>query len=127
MIAGFGEMDSPDVRIVSLAGESTRRQVMDNTSVQVSPDPFDSIELLAQTVAHLALQLTIAQIQLRALGTVLEHNQLVESDAVLDATSQIARENAGRFLSENLGPALADMVDVSDLERQIVAFLSSAA
>jgi hypothetical protein len=124
MIAGFGEMVSPDMRIVSLAGVSTRRQVMDDTSVQVSPDPFESIESLAQTVAHLALQLTIAQIQMRALGTVLERENLVGSAAVFDATSRIARESAGRFLSENLGPALADMIDVSDLERQIVAFLS---
>lgn len=98
---------------------------MNDTSVHVSHDPFDAIESLAQTVAHLALQLTIAQIQLRALGTVLERGELVESDAVFAATSQIASEHAGRFLTENLGPALADMIDVSDLERQIVAFLSS--
>jgi hypothetical protein len=32
---------------------------------------------------------------------------------------------AGRFLRENLGPELTEMIDTADLERQIVAYLSA--
>lgn len=96
---------------------------MDDRSHHVHPDPMDAIETLAQTVAHLALQLTIAQIQMRGLGTVLERDAKLDAAAVSQATAEIARSDAGRFLSENLGPALVDVIDVADLERQIVTFL----
>jgi hypothetical protein len=98
---------------------------MDDSSVQVNPDPFETIESLAQTVAHLALQLTIAQIQMRALGSAVEEAGLVDGDAVSTATGRIARMQAGRFLRENLGPELTEMIDTADLERQIVAYLSA--
>ena len=98
---------------------------MDDSTVQVNPDPFETIESLARTVAHLALQLTISQIQLRAMGSAIEEAGVVASDAVGRATAKIARGNAGRFLRENLGPELSEMIDVSDLERQIVAYLSA--
>lgn len=117
-------MVSPDMRTLSLAGWATRRLGMDTALGQVGPDPLESIESLARTVAHLALQLTITQIQMRALGTVLMNAGLASSEAVFSATSEIARTNAGRFLRENLGPDLAEMIDIVDLERQIVAFLS---
>ena len=98
---------------------------MDESTVQVNPDPFETIESLARTVAHLALQLTISQIQLRAMGSAIEQAGVVGSDDVSRATANIARRNAGRFLRENLGPELTEMIDVTDLERQIVAYLSS--
>ena len=98
---------------------------MDDSSVQVNPDPFETIESLAQTVAHLALQLTIAQIQMRALGSAIEEAGLVGGDTVASATARIARMQAGRFLRENLGPELSEMIDTTDLERQIVAYLSA--
>ncbi|HET7055300.1 MAG TPA: hypothetical protein VFI12_02495 [Thermomicrobiales bacterium] len=98
---------------------------MDDSTVQVNPDPFEAIESLAQTVAHLALQLTIAQIQMRALGSVIEEAGLVGGDAVSTAAGRIARMHAGRFLRENLGPELTEMIDTADLERQIVAYLSA--
>ena len=55
---------------------------MDDSTVQVNPDPFETIESLARTVAHLALQLTISQIQLRAMGSAIEEADIVASDAV---------------------------------------------
>jgi hypothetical protein len=127
MIAGFGEMVSPDMRIASLTGASTRRQGMDDRTTHVHQDPMEAIEALAQTVAHLALQLTIAQIQMRGLGSVLEREQMVDGEAVSEATAAIAKADAGRFLTENLGPALANVIDVTDLERQIVTFLGPGA
>jgi hypothetical protein len=90
------------------------------------PDPFETIESLARTVAQLAVQVTISQIQLRALGDVLEASQTVPGDAVTRATAAHAQANAGRYLAENLGNELAAMIDVADLERQIVAYLSPA-
>lgn len=98
---------------------------MDDSTVQVNPDPFETIESLARTVAHLALQLTISQIQLRAMGSAIEEAGVVGGGAVNLATAKIARGNAGRFLRENLGPELIEMIDVADLERQIVAYLSA--
>jgi hypothetical protein len=125
MIAGFGELDSPDCGNPSLTGAALHEQVMDDSTVQVNPDPFETIESLARTVAHLALQLTISQIQLRAMGSAIEEAGVVGGDAVNRATAKIARGNAGRFLRENLGPELIEMIDVADLERQIVAYLSA--
>jgi hypothetical protein len=98
---------------------------MEDSTAQASPDPFQTIESLARTVAHLALQLTIAQIQMRALGSVLADSKLADSEAVFHATAKIAQTSAGRFLSENLGPDLVEMIDVADLESQIVAYLSA--
>lgn len=87
----------------------------------------DPVERLAQTVAHLALQLTIVQLQLRALGTAVADAGLLEPDRVERATANVARMHAGRYLRENLGEVLSDLVDLPDLERQIVAYLSAAA
>ena len=84
----------------------------------------DTVESLARTVAHLALQLTVSQIQLRALGTVLAESGSVVADRVLAVTAQMAEQHAPGFLRENLGPDLTDLIDVIDLERQIVDFLS---
>src|SRR4029079_15187321 len=77
MIAGFGELDSPDCGNPSLTGAALYEQVMDDSTVQVNPDPFETIESLARTVAHLALQLTISQIQLRAMGSAIEEAGVV--------------------------------------------------
>ena len=99
---------------------------MDEANGHIGPDPFETIESLARTVAHLAVQVTISQIQLRALGDVLEANQIVPGDAVARATVAHAQANAGRYLAENLGDELAALIDLSDLERQIVAYLSPA-
>lgn len=92
-----------------------------------SQAPDDPVERLAQTVAHLALQLTIVQLQLRALGTAAADTGLLDAARVERATATIAQLHAGRYLRENLGEALADLVDLPELERQIVAYLSAGA
>lgn len=86
-----------------------------------------TVERLAQTVAHLALQLTIVQLQLRALGTAAAESSLLEAARVEQATAAVARMHAGRYLRENLGEGLSDLVDLADLERQIIAYLSAGA
>jgi hypothetical protein len=87
----------------------------------------DTIERLAQTVAHLALQLTIVQLQLRALGNAAAESGLLDSTRVEQAAANVARMHAGRYLQENLGEVLSDLVDLPELERQIIAYLSAGA
>jgi hypothetical protein len=88
------------------------------------PTLEETIESLAQTVAHLALQLTVAQLQLRALGTVLAESGVVSGADVIARSAQLADEHAGAFLAGNLGPALVELIDMPDLERQIVEYLA---
>ncbi len=96
---------------------------MNTANPHVHSDPNEAIEALARTVAHLAVQLTITQLQLRGLGQVLEESGELLGEAVQRATSDLARRNASAFVAENLGPALAGLIDVSELEREIVRFL----
>ena len=86
----------------------------------------ETIERLAQTVAHLALQLTIVQLQLRALGNAAAESGMLDSTRVEQAAANVARMHAGRYLHENLGDVLADLVDLPELERQIIAYLSTS-
>ena len=86
-------------------------------------DLTEVVEALARTVAHLAVQLTITQIQLRGLGQVLQETGSASGEAVLKATSDLSRRHAGAFIRENLGSALEGLVDVSELEREIIDFL----
>ena len=113
------------MRKFSLSGDSTSGDAMDRQDGQASRDSAEAIESLARSVAHLAVQVTIAQLQLRALGQVLESANLAGSDVVADATASLARSSAGRFLSENLGPELAGLIDLDDLESQVIAYLSA--
>lgn len=94
-----------------------------DTKVRAHDEP---VERLAQTVAHLALQLTIVQLQLRALGTAAAESGMLDPARVEAATANVARLHAGRYLRENLGETLADLVDLPELEQQIVAYLSVA-
>ena len=80
-------------------------------------------ETLARTVAHLAAQLTMAQIRLRALATELDARGAVEAAAVGAQVRAIAAAEAGGSLRENLGEALVEMIDVEALEGEIVAYL----
>jgi hypothetical protein len=82
-------------------------------------------ELMARTVAHLAAQLTMTQIRLRALATELNANEVVDEEAVRSRVGQIASSETGIYLRENLGEALADMIDVESLESEISSFLQS--
>jgi hypothetical protein len=81
-------------------------------------------ETLARTVAHLAAQLTVAQIRLRALATDLSERGEVDAAAVAARVRAIAATDAGPTLRENLGEALVAVVDVESLERDLVAYLS---
>ncbi len=82
-------------------------------------------EVLARTVAHLAAQLTLAQIRLRALATELAERGVVEDAAVLGRVRALAETEAGAYLRENLGEALAELIDVPQLERELLAYLTT--
>lgn len=82
-------------------------------------------EALARTVAHLAAQLTVAQLRLRALGSAIAARGLVdpaEVDAYLAAQSRV---DGGLYLRENLGEALVDVIDVDALEHDLITYLTS--
>ncbi|MGH2560772.1 MAG: hypothetical protein ACRDJH_17040 [Thermomicrobiales bacterium] len=82
-------------------------------------------ELMARTVAHLAAQLTMTQVRLRALGTELSEGGGVDRAAVQSRVRAIAAAETGVYLRENLGEALVDVIDVESLEADIVAFLNA--
>ena len=86
----------------------------------------DVIERLAQVVAHLAAQLTIAQLQLRALGTALSEAGAVDEGAVRERLAELARAEAGAYLAQNLGDALGGIVETEALAAQIVVLLTPA-
>jgi len=86
--------------------------------------PDDWAELLARTVAHLAAQLTMTQIRLRALATEATARDPLLADAVRERVQTIAAAETGRYLRENLGEALVDLIDAEALEGEIVAFLA---
>lgn len=81
------------------------------------------LEALARTTAHLAAQLTMTQIRLRALATELDRQNLADQSSVQQHVNAIARQDTVRYLEENLGEVLADMVEVDDLARQLIEFL----
>ena len=82
-------------------------------------------ELMARTVAHLAAQLTMMQIRLRALGGELAFANAVDAGAVQARAAAIARAEAGTYLRENLGDALVDVIDADALASEIVEFLTT--
>ena len=81
------------------------------------------VEALARSVAHLAAQLTVNQIRLRALATELGEGNLLDPDAVARRVHAIAATETGSYLRENLGDALTDVIDVDALEQDLVAYL----
>jgi hypothetical protein len=85
----------------------------------------EGAEALARTVAHLAAQLTMTQLRLRALATVLEERGNVSESEVQSQLSSLAVAETGAYLTENLGPALADVIDVESLKLEIISFLQS--
>ena len=84
-------------------------------------------EVLVRSVAHLAAQLTTLQIQLRALGEEAEASGAVDPAAVRLRQRRLAVLQTGPALRENLGGALADLIDTEALERELVEYLSSPA
>jgi hypothetical protein len=84
------------------------------------------MEALTRSVAHMAAQLTVAQLRLRALATHLEAKGLASSDAVAAHLALIAERDGGALLRENLGSALVQVIDVDDLERQVIEQLGGS-
>jgi hypothetical protein len=84
-------------------------------------------EALARSVAHLAAQLTISQIRLRALATELGERGDIDPEAVAVRVRAIAAAETGTYLRENLGETLVDVIDVDLLEHDLVDYLQSEA
>ena len=84
-------------------------------------------EALARTVAHLAAQLTINQIRLRALATELGDGGVVDERAVAARVRDLAASVTGAYLRENLGEGLVDVIDVDALERDLIDYMQSEA
>src|SRR5215216_7532127 len=82
----------------------------DPSSPDHAPDEWG--EVLARTVAHLAAQLTMTQIRLRALATELATNGTADASAVSARVQTIATAETGNYLRENLGEALAELIDL---------------
>lgn len=78
---------------------------------------------MARTIAHLAAQLTMTQIRLRAMATELTAQGKFDEAAVRARVGQIASTETAIYLRENLGEALAEVIDLDALEREISAFL----
>lgn len=81
------------------------------------------IEALTLTVAHLAAQLTMTQLRLRALASALERAKAVSAMEVRKLVLEYADREAGFYLRENLGPDLSELVETETLAREIVEFL----
>ena len=77
----------------------------------------DWAETLARSVAHLAAQLTVNQIRLRALATVLGERNLIDRATVAARVRQIAETETGDYLRENLGESLVEII-ADHLEEQ---------
>ena len=95
-----------------------------NNGRHVSGDA--QIEALILVIAHLAAQLTMTQIRLRGLATVLERQGVVESNIVRGNIVEISDKEAGFYLRENLGEDLSELIEVDELARQIVEYLGSS-
>jgi hypothetical protein len=86
-------------------------------------DDEDWAELLARSLAHLAAQLTISQIRLRALATELGERDIVDRAAVAARVREVASAETGDYLRENLGESLVEIIDVDTLERDLIDYL----
>jgi len=89
-------------------------------------DPREWTETLVRSVAHLAAQLTLNQIRLRALATELQARDALDQAAVASRVRAIAAAEGGGYLRENLGEALVEVIDVETLEQDLVAFLAES-
>lgn len=88
-------------------------------------DAAEWAEIMARTVAHLAAQLTMTQLRLRALATVLGADHNVDEARVKAELASAAAADTETYLRENLGEALNDIVDVEALAGEISAYLRS--
>ena len=88
-------------------------------------DEEEWAEALTRSVAHLAAQLTVNQIRLRALATELGERALVDPVAIAARVRAIAKTETGVYLRENLGESLVDVIDVETLEQDLVDYLQT--
>jgi hypothetical protein len=88
-------------------------------------DEEEWAEALARSVAHLAAQLTVNQIRLRALATELGERGLVDPAVVATRVRTIAKTETGTYLRENLGESLIEVIDVEALEQDLAEYLQS--
>lgn len=93
---------------------------------QAGHSPDEWAETLARSVAHLAAQLTLAQVRLRALATELQEREAVDPAAVAARVRAIAVAEGGGYLRENLGEALVELIDVEALEGELIAYLDES-
>jgi len=80
-------------------------------------------ELFATTIAHLAAQLTMTQLRLRALATVAAESGVVDRDLIAARLAEISEQETGTYLRENLGVDLAEAIDLDNLTREIATYL----
>ncbi len=115
-------------RRTGLAGTDRRTKrnplVSDQPIGQHEAVNHEAIEALTLVVAHLAAQLTMTQIRLRGLATYLERQSDFDPVAVQGCVTRIADAEAGYYLRENLGERLAELIDVEQLTRDIIEFVS---
>lgn len=85
----------------------------------------EAIEALTLVVAHLAAQLTMTQIRLRGLATALEESGALDPEVVRGHVTRIADRDTGFYLQENLGERLSQLIDIHQLTRDIIEFMSA--
>ena len=85
----------------------------------------EAIEALTLVIAHLAAQLTMAQIRLRGLASALESAGTLDPALVRGHVTEIADRETGHYLAENLGEKLTTLIDVDQLTRDIIQFVSA--
>jgi hypothetical protein len=81
--------------------------------------------ILAHSVAHLAAQLTMTQVRLRAIATELTARGVVDRAAIGERVRDIAGAETGIYLRENLGEAMAALIDIDSLEADIIEYLKT--
>lgn len=84
-------------------------------------------ELFARTIAHLAAQLTMTQLRLRALASAAAEQGAIDPALVGRHLATLAETQTGAYLRENLGEGLVEAIDVESLERDISAYLRGEA
>lgn len=89
--------------------------------------PDEWADSMVRTVAHLAAQLAIVQIRLRALATELDASETVAAGAVAARVASLAEAEIGSYLRENLGEILAEVIDVEMLEQDVIGYLAAEA
>ena len=82
-------------------------------------------EALARTVAHLAAQLTINQIRLRALATEMREQGLIDPESVAARVRTIAEPKRAPTCARISARALLEVIDVDALEHDLTEYLQS--